>query len=121
MIRLIPLLAAIAVLLWQPTEGWSDESDTLLEPDAVLQPDAILEGSVIWESTKYHTEPEKYCVLNSPLNIQLKDYKFNKWVNLEGICTNSLGSIINNGNNNKINFCIITSNKTILPLDNYLI
>ena len=36
MIRLIPLLAAIAVLLWQPTEGWSDESDTLLEPDAVL-------------------------------------------------------------------------------------
>jgi len=36
MIRLIPLLATFVVLLWHPTEGWSEESDTLLEPDAVL-------------------------------------------------------------------------------------
>ena len=31
MIRLIPLLAAFVVLLWHPTEGWSEESDILLE------------------------------------------------------------------------------------------
>ena len=36
MIRLIPHLAIIAVLLWQPPEGWSGESGILLEPDAVL-------------------------------------------------------------------------------------
>jgi len=74
MIRLIPLLAAFAVLLWHPTEGWSEESDILLEPDAVLT------GTVIFEKTKYHTHTAIYPDFKCPIEIQIKNYRFRKWV-----------------------------------------